>query len=288
MRLAIIHSQQPANQYTAGSTGVEDSEQAWMRRLTLQLVPLLRAYGLDVVGPAPVGASYADNVRWTNAQTDLDRLLSLHSNALGNACILYGTSKVSRAWAEAMQRELNAAKVLPSGDTWEFNERKVAEVADTKPPAILLEVGQHDKADYAQWLRDNITSGAYARTLAPAIARSLGITTATPTPTTGDATMTPQQIQQLLSDLARCLEILRNVDPLLYGGELRRDNEAAIDAAATKSTAAILEQIAALGKRLDALTAGGAPIGGTLTTEQLQEAVRAALDGATLTVRGPQ
>lgn len=44
-----------------------------------------------MIGPAPLGASYADNVRWVNAQTGVDVLVSLHSNALGNACILYGT-----------------------------------------------------------------------------------------------------------------------------------------------------------------------------------------------------
>ena len=174
MRVAIIHSQQPANQYSGGTTGVADSEQAWMRKLALQLVPLLRAAGVDVVGPAPLGASYADNVRWVNAQSGVDVLVSLHSNAMGNACVLYGTSTKSRAYAEALQRELNAANLLPFGDRWEFNSRKVAEVADTNPPAVLLEVGQHDRIDYAQWLRDGIDSGAYARKLAPPILRALG------------------------------------------------------------------------------------------------------------------
>jgi len=172
VKLALIHSQQPANQYVGGATGTADSEQAWMRKLALQLAPLLRAYSIDVV-VGPLGTSYADNVAWVN-RLSVDRLLSLHSNAMGNACILYGTSAASRAYAEAMQRELNAAKLLPFGDAWEFNERKVAEVSSTKPPAVLLEVGQHDLPDYAQWLRDNITSGALAEALAGPIARALG------------------------------------------------------------------------------------------------------------------
>ena len=49
MRVAIIHSQQPANQYSGGATGVGDSEQAWMRKLALQLVALLGAE--VIVGP---------------------------------------------------------------------------------------------------------------------------------------------------------------------------------------------------------------------------------------------
>ena len=146
-----------------------------MRKLSLQLVPQLRAAGVDVIGPAPLGASYADNVRWVNSQTGVDVLVSLHSNAMGNACILYGTSAKSRAYAEAFQRELNAANLLPFGDRWEFNERKVSEVADTNPPAVLLEVGQHDRLDYAQWVRDGITSGALARKLTAPFLRALGV-----------------------------------------------------------------------------------------------------------------
>ena len=109
-------------------------------------------------------------------------------------------------------------------------------------------------------------------------ARAAGTATPTTTTPTGGATMTPQQIQQLLADLSRCLEILKNADPLLYGGELRRDIVAdlklVIDEGLTKSTAAILQALA------------GVSVPGA-STEALQEAVRGALSGLTLRVDPP-
>lgn len=109
-------------------------------------------------------------------------------------------------------------------------------------------------------------------------ARATGTATPTTTTPTGGATMTPQQIQQLLADLSRCLEILKNADPLLYGGELRRDIVAdlklVIDEGLTKSTAAILQALA------------GISVPGA-STEALQEAVRGALSGLTLRIDPP-
>ena len=247
MRVAIIHSQQPANQYSGGATGVPDSEQAWMRKLALQLIPLLRAAGVDAIGPAPLGASYADNVRWVNAQTGVDVLVSLHSNAMGNACILYGTSAKSRAYAEAFQRELNAANLLPFGDRWEFNERKVAEVADTNPPAVLLEVGQHDRADYAKWLRDGIESGTYARKLAAPILRALGVTTLTlpPKPSTPPTSSAPFQ-EDIMATTDELRQIIREELRALMSGTI--PVSAGTDRAWTTTRDAALAEAAELGK----------------------------------------
>ena len=74
--------------------------------------------------------------------------------------------------------------------------------------------------------------------------------------------------------LARALEILENVDGLIVGGLLAARIESAIDAAATKSTAAILQALA------------GISVPGA-STEALQEAVRGALSGLTLRVDPP-
>lgn len=184
MRIALIYSRQPANQYIGGSTGVDDSENAWMYRLAQQIKPLLEVAGVAVEMPENTdynrsgSISYADNVAWVADRHRIkafDLLISLHSNALGNACILYGTSTASRNYALAFQSALNAAKLLPYGDTWELNDKKVSEVADTPPPALLLEVGQHDRTDYADWLRTHITDGSYARGLVAAFLTALGV-----------------------------------------------------------------------------------------------------------------
>lgn len=174
MHLALIHSNQPANQYVGGGNGVDDSEQAWMRRLALGLADELRALGVTVT-VGPVGPTFATNVAWVNATKGFDRLISLHSNAMGDACILWGSSAASKAFADALRRELDAAAILPFGDKWELDTRKVSETTKTYPPAALLEVGQHDRQDYADWLRAGITSGNYARALAAPIARALGL-----------------------------------------------------------------------------------------------------------------
>ena len=184
MRLALIHSQQPGNQYAGGATGQADSEQAWMRRLALAVAPLLTAAGVDVE-VSPLGTSYASNVAWVNGRhrvKPFDLLVSFHSNAMGDSCILYGRSKASRGYAEAFQRVLNAARIMPAGDGWEFNERKVAEVADTEPPAVLLEWHRHDTLAGAAWLRQRINDGTLAADAARAILAALGVKEPAPTP----------------------------------------------------------------------------------------------------------
>lgn len=144
MKIAVIHSQQPNNQYAGGGTGQADSEQAWMRKLALQLIPLLRAAGATVIGPAPVGTSYADNVRWVNQQSGVNLVISLHSNAAGDGMILWGTSAASATYGRRIMDALNADNPLPAGDKWTYYDRKVAEVADTRFPAVLLEMHRHD------------------------------------------------------------------------------------------------------------------------------------------------
>lgn len=184
MRLALIHSQQPGNQYAGGPTGTADSEQAWMRRLALAVAPLLTEAGVDVE-VSPLGTSYASNVAWVNARhkaKPFDLLVSFHSNAAGDSCILYGTSSASRAYAEAFRRVLNAAAIVPTGDVWTFNERKVAEVASTFPPAVLLEWHRHDTLAGAAWLRQRINDGSLATDAARAILDALGVKVPAPTP----------------------------------------------------------------------------------------------------------
>ena len=175
MRIALIHSNQPNNQYAGGPTGVDDSEQAWMRRLALQVAPLLGAE----VEVGPVGPDFNTNVRWANARhavKPFDLLISLHSNAAGDAMVLWGTSKASERYGRKIMDALNAVKFLPFGDTWTYYDRKVAEVAKTAPPAVLLEVGRHDIHEYAQWLRDHINDGSLARNLARALNSALVLT----------------------------------------------------------------------------------------------------------------
>lgn len=194
--LALIYSRQPGNPYTGGS-----NENADMFALATDLAGKLRERGIDVRIPPNVDQNgdrkntFEDNVKWVNAEHKVrpfDLVVSLHSNALGDATILYGTSKASREWADKFLAALNGAAYLPFGDTFDLNSRKVSEVADTAPPAVLLEVGQHDTTEYAEWLRSNIRSGAYGTILADVLAPVLGGSGA-PVPTPPSGPPTPSQ-----------------------------------------------------------------------------------------------
>lgn len=179
MRIALIHSNQPNNQYAGGPTGIDDSEQAWMRRLALQVAPLLGAE----VEVGPVGPDFNTNVRWANARhavKPFDLLISLHSNAAGDAMILWGTSSASAAYGRKIMDALNADNPFP-GDTWTYYDRKVAEVSSTNMPAVLLEMSRHDRTADAQALRDRINNGTLAAHVARVLNRALGLN-ATPAP----------------------------------------------------------------------------------------------------------
>ena len=195
MRIALIHSNQPNNQYAGGPTGVGDSEQAWMRKLALQLVALLGAE----VRVGPVGPSFATNVEWVNAAhraSRFDLVLSLHSNAAGDSMVLWGPSTASARYGRAIMDALNADNPMPFGDRWTHYDRQVSEIAKTTPPAVLLEVGRHDTLEYAQWLRDHITDGSLARQLARPLSKALGL----PQPADPLVATTPLEDTMALSD----------------------------------------------------------------------------------------
>ena len=193
--LALIYSRQPGNPYANGS-----NENAEMFALATDTADKLRARGIDVRVPPNEDISrdgritFDDNVKWVNAKhakRPFDLVISLHSNAQGDATILYGTSSKSRKWADKIMAALNNAAYLPFGDIYDLNQRKVSEVVDTKPPAVLLEVGRHDTPEYADWLKASIRSGTYGTILADVLAPLLGGSDApqpaqTPTGTTPD------------------------------------------------------------------------------------------------------
>lgn len=170
MKLALIYSRQPYNQYAGGIIGQKDSENFWLYVLTLQLAArLARRPGVEiVVEPNNIDVNkdgqltFADNVVWVNAQPGLNGVGSHHSNAMGDSCVLSGTSSRSLAIKDRFLAELNAYNFMPFNDVWTFNTREVSEMTKTYPPAWLLEIGQHDREDYAQWNRDHINDGSLA------------------------------------------------------------------------------------------------------------------------------
>lgn len=210
--LALTFSRQYGNAYAAGPSGSADTEGAWMRTLAGQVAEVLRAAGatvylnpgIDINGDKTL--SYRDEVAWSkqSPQSDADVLISLHSNAAGDACVLAGPSKASEALRAAVLGSLAKHCPMPNGDKWTPYNKAVGITHDSPQPAVLIEVGRHDQPGYAQWLREAITSGRLARALASAFLVVLG---GKPIPTPApDKTPTAAQLVQTIADCAAQLK----------------------------------------------------------------------------------
>ena len=191
----FAHSRQPSNAYAGGSNEADQ-----MASLTGQLADLARSwYGRSIVTPPRVdynsdGAeSFYDNYLWINDHArDAASSCIFHSNAMGDSMILAADNAASRALRDRMIAALNRAAIMPFGDVWTAYERQVSELTKPVVPIrLVVEVGQHDRADYADWLRRGIADGSLARKLIVPIAEARGwtrvadplvVTTPTPTP----------------------------------------------------------------------------------------------------------
>lgn len=181
--LAILYSRQPGNAYTGGG-----NENAMMFKLATQQVAWLRKSGFDAETPDNVDynadgtITYEDNVGWVNRRNaariasglrGFDYIISNHSNAAGDSCVLWGTSVASVAFGQRILAVLRDNNFMPFGDQWTYNMRKVSEVTQ-KIPGALIEWGRHDDAAYAAWLRQNIDNGNLAAWSVDVFIKSLG------------------------------------------------------------------------------------------------------------------
>ena len=172
-KILLIHSQQPANQYSGGAEGVCDSEQYWMQRLAEEVFDMVKDLGHDV-RLGPLGHSYRDNVAWVQRPENRDAalVLSFHSNATataGDAAVGIGvyhhpTSTKGREYAEKLVPFLEP--VAATGKAYR-GTLTVAELAKTSPPALLIEHEFHDHNDSrpggADWIRDPKNRTAIAK-----------------------------------------------------------------------------------------------------------------------------
>ena len=170
--ILIIHSQQAGNQYAGGGTGVNDSEQYWMRKLAEEIVAQLKTTGHDVrLGPTGTASStYRENVAWVNRKENrgADLLISCHSNATAKAgdapkgigVYHHPSSTKGKAFAEKLVPFLKP--VSATGRVYR-STITVAEVASTTPPALLVEHEFHDWRGGAAWIRDPKNRTALAK-----------------------------------------------------------------------------------------------------------------------------
>lgn len=216
----FTHSRQPNNAYVGGS-----NEAAEMAKLTAQLADLARRdYGRTIVTPPRVdyngdGAeSFYDNYLWINAHArDAASAIFFHSNAAGDSMILAADNPASRALRDRMINALNRAAIMPYGDVWTAYERQVSELTKPVVPIrLVVEVGQHDRADYADWLRRGIADGSLARKLIVPIAEAFGwvrvadpLVATTPKPAPAPAPSTSGRLLKL-------------TDPFMRGDDVRQ------------------------------------------------------------------
>lgn len=186
-------SKQQFNQYAGGPSGIDDSEAAWLQKLAegtaKELSPFIETH------VAPFGdinksgkIDFNDNVAWANDKIKQLRAQgkrvilwdTMHSNAMGDSMVLSGQGSASITLRKLFIEEFNRNNIMPFGDVWTPNDRLVSEMAKVDAPSILTEFGQHDRVDYAQWLRENITNGTLAKWNAQRILNVLNIKTGEP------------------------------------------------------------------------------------------------------------
>ena len=168
-------STQEWNQYVTGS----GSEEYHMNQLADALVPYLVSNGIRYKRNRPEMTA-ASSIREANAG-DYDFYLALHSNASGAGnygetrgiiAFYYPGSAQGQRGAELIAEELRKIYPLPNKVTTRATTT-LGEVARSKAPAVLVEIGYHDNYADAVWLEGHWND--IAQQLARALTRYFGL-----------------------------------------------------------------------------------------------------------------
>ena len=168
-------STQEWNQYVTGS----GSEEYHMNQLADALVPYLVSNGIRYKRNRPEMTA-ASSIREANAG-DYDFYLALHSNASGAGnygetrgiiAFYYPGSAQGQRGAELIAEELRKIYPLPNKVTTRATTT-LGEVARSKAPAVLVEIGYHYNYADAVWLEGHWND--IAQQLARALTRYFGL-----------------------------------------------------------------------------------------------------------------
>lgn len=160
-------STQEGNYYVNGGT-----EEQWMNALADAMVPYLVASGIQYVRNTP-DMTAASSIRASN-QGRYDLHLALHSNAapegrygeLRGIVVYYFPGSVpGRRAAELVADNLRAIYPLPNLVRAEPTTA-IGEVRRVRAPSVFIELGYHDNADDAAWIKGNLEPAARAIVLA--------------------------------------------------------------------------------------------------------------------------
>ena len=180
-------SLQEYNPYVDGG-----NEEYYMNLITDEMIPFLRSSGIQYVRNEP-SQRLSQAIAQSN-QGNYDLHLAIHSNAApqslagkiqGTDVYYYATSTQGKRAADIIAQ--NFKEIYPNPSLVKaVPTTTLAELKQTKAPAVLIEVAYHDNVQDAQRIRDNIEN--IARNLVMSLTEYFGIPFVEPiTPQDGTA-----------------------------------------------------------------------------------------------------
>lgn len=174
-------STQENNLYVNGGT-----EEEWMNRLADAMVPYLVSSGIQYDRNTPQMTAASSIAASNRGRYDLH--LALHSNAApegrygqvrGIIVYYYPGSVQGRRAAEIVAENLKAIYPLPNLVRAEPTTA-IGEVRRVRAPSVFIELGYHDNADDATWIKGNLDP--IARNIVLSLTEYFGIPFLTPAP----------------------------------------------------------------------------------------------------------
>lgn len=166
-------STQEFNPYVNGG-----NEEYYMNLIADAMEPYLAASGIQFVRNTPEMTA-ATSIAASNSGV-FDLHLALHSNATasgngerrGIEVYYYPTSTAGKRFADILVENFKAVYPLPD-NVRAIPTTSLGEVARVRAPGVLIEIGYHDNAQDADWVRNNID--LIARTLTQSLTEYFGI-----------------------------------------------------------------------------------------------------------------